>query len=57
METIKVKPWGDGQGDHVMINADDFDSEKHQLFEDAQVIDSFESGEPARRGRRKAAEE
>ena len=29
METIKVKPWGKGQGDHVLINAADFDPSKH----------------------------
>ena len=32
METIKVKPWGEGQGEFVLINKEDFDAEKHELF-------------------------
>jgi len=32
-ETIKVKPWGDDQGDHVLINAEDFDPAIHTKFE------------------------
>ncbi|MGL5004301.1 MAG: hypothetical protein ACRDAM_15285 [Casimicrobium sp.] len=32
METIKVKAWGDAQGDFVLINKSDFDEEKHELF-------------------------
>ena len=31
--TIKVKPWGKGQGDHVIIDADKFDPEKHQKID------------------------
>lgn len=34
METVKVKPWGEGQGDHVVINADDFDPKVHTLLSD-----------------------
>ena len=34
METIKVKPWGEGQGDYVVINAEDFDQEQHEKLED-----------------------
>jgi len=34
METIKVKPWGEGQGDYVVINAEDFDPEHHEKLED-----------------------
>lgn len=30
MKTMKVKPWGKGQGEHVVINEADFDPEKHQ---------------------------
>jgi hypothetical protein len=33
MNTIKVKPWGKGQGDYVIINADDFDPSKHEKFD------------------------
>lgn len=29
-ETMKVKPWGEGQGDFVLIDAADFDPDKHQ---------------------------
>lgn len=31
--TIKVKPWGEGQGDFVIINEADFDPAVHQRFE------------------------
>lgn len=34
METMKVKPWGEGQGDHVLINAADFDAARHEPFDD-----------------------
>lgn len=34
MKTIKVKPWGEGQGDHVLINESDFDPKVHQAIED-----------------------
>jgi hypothetical protein len=33
MDTIKVKPWHASQGDHVVINAEDFDAEKHQRLD------------------------
>lgn len=33
MDVIKVKPWGKNQGDYVLINAADFDKEKHELYE------------------------
>lgn len=35
METVKVKAWSAEQGDFVLINKDDFDPEKHELFDDA----------------------
>lgn len=35
LETIKVKPWGDDQGDFVIINKDDFDDAKHKLYEES----------------------
>lgn len=31
--TIKVKPWGADQGDHVLINECDFDPAVHKRFE------------------------
>ena len=35
METMKVKPWGNGQGDHVVINKADFDPKKHEEFKES----------------------
>lgn len=32
IETMKVKPWGKDQGDHVRINAEDFDPKVHTKF-------------------------
>jgi len=32
IETIKVKPTSAEQGEYFLINANDFDSEKHQLL-------------------------
>ena len=46
METMKVKPWGKGQGDFVIINKCDFDPEKHEEFEAEE--------KQVRRGRKKA---
>lgn len=34
MDTIKVKPWHPSQGDHVVINAADFDPAVHRRFGD-----------------------
>ena len=41
METMKVKPWGEGQGDHVVINVSDFDPKKHTPLdgEDSGAVD------------------
>jgi hypothetical protein len=33
--TVKVKPWGKGQGEFVEINADDFDPDIHEHFDAA----------------------
>ena len=41
METIKVKPWGEDQGEFVLINAGDFDDAVHVRFGD----EGGESGE------------
>lgn len=35
MKTIKVKPWGEGQGDFVLINEDDFNPDLHSLLDAA----------------------
>lgn len=41
-ETMKVKPWGEGQGDFVVINASDFDADIHELFGvEPEVKDEF----------------
>ena len=34
MKTIQVMPWGDDQGDFVLINEDDFDSSVHKRYEE-----------------------
>jgi hypothetical protein len=39
METMKVKPWSQDQGDHVLINKADFDPEIHESF-DAKAGDA-----------------
>lgn len=31
-KTVKVKPWGEGQGDFVLINEEDL-TEAHELFD------------------------
>jgi len=31
-KTLKVQPWGEGQGDFVVIDADSFDENFHTLF-------------------------
>ncbi|MDG9780271.1 HeH/LEM domain-containing protein [Metapseudomonas otitidis] len=36
MNVLKCKPWGEGQGDHVLVNEEDFNPDFHQLFEDAE---------------------
>lgn len=38
--TIKVKSWGDGQGDFVLINEGDFDAAVHQLHDEAPAADT-----------------
>lgn len=34
-ETVKVKPWGKGQGDFVEINAGDFNPKIHEKFSES----------------------
>ncbi len=33
MAVVKVKPWGKGQGDYVLIEADDMIEGVHELWE------------------------
>ena len=49
MATVKVKPWGEGQGEFVIIEKEDFDAEKHELFEESAV--SVDTEQPKKRGR------
>lgn len=46
-ETIKVKPWGKGQGAFVEINADDFDAKVHKKLTEAELakVDAVEAPE------------
>jgi hypothetical protein len=37
VKTVKVKPWGEGQGDFVEINEDDFDPKTHKKLSDAEL--------------------
>lgn len=40
MKTIKVQPWGEDQGDFVLINEEDFDESVHKRFDaDAKKAD------------------
>lgn len=32
MAVIKVKPWSKDQGDFVLLEEEDFDKEKHELY-------------------------
>jgi hypothetical protein len=41
MKTVKVKPWGEGQGDHVLINEADL-TDEHVLFGKTVKEDKFE---------------
>jgi hypothetical protein len=54
MDTIKVKPWSPDQGDHVLINASDFDPEKHERFDEA---DESQPATQPKRGRPPKAKE
>ena len=50
VETVKVKPWAQGQGEFVEINKEDFDPLKFQLYDDSP---RQEAQEPVKRERRK----
>jgi len=36
MKLIKVKPWGEGQGDFVYITEEDFSPDFHELRDEAE---------------------
>ena len=46
MATIKVKPWGEGQGAFVMIEEKDFDPQKHELYR--EQTEDAEQNKPKR---------
>lgn len=43
-KTMLVKPWGEEQGDHVVINVDDFDPNFHTPLEGAEKTAGGEGG-------------
>lgn len=43
MKLLKVKPWGEDQGDHVLINEEDFNPDVHELFDGKPADGSLES--------------
>ena len=53
METIKVKPCGGNQGEHVVINAEDFDAAMHEKLaeEVAEEVAEKVVGKPGRKPR------
>ena len=48
MATIKVKPWGKGQGDFVWIEEENFDKDFHVKLEDKEP-----GKQPKQRGRKR----
>ncbi|GGY87640.1 hypothetical protein [Shewanella fodinae] len=51
VETVKIKAAHESQGEFVVINKADFDSDKHELFEQA------EAEKPTRARKAKAAQD
>lgn len=50
MATMKVKPWGEGQGSHVVIDEENFDENFHKKFTAAElkkIEDAEAKGEDA----------
>lgn len=45
--TIKVKPWGEGQGDYVEINEEDFDEKLHKKLTAADLKKLEKDGDEA----------
>lgn len=44
MNVLKCKPWGEGQGDHVLVNEEDFNPDFHKLLEEADDGDKPSKG-------------
>ena len=53
METIKVNPWGDGQGDFVVICASDFDPKTHTLYGAEEELEPELEPEPKPKAKQK----
>ncbi len=54
-EVLKVKPWGKDQGDFVLINAEDFNHDFHELLDAALPAADGDSEAQARVDALKAA--
>lgn len=59
VETVRVSPWGEGQGEFVEINADDFDAKLHTPYADPldHDGDGKKGGAKPAKAKRKADEE
>lgn len=55
-DTMKVKPWGSGQGDHVLIDAAAFDPAVHVPLDANEPAGDGAPADAPRRGRRKATD-
>lgn len=61
MAAIKVNPWGEGQGDFVVIDEDNFNPDFHTLYDpktETETVDETEAValEKPKRGRRTKAQ-
>lgn len=55
MDILKIKPVHPSQGDYVLINAEDFDPAKHELYGQDEPPKTESQDQPtAKRGRKKA---
>jgi hypothetical protein len=48
MAVIKVKPWGEGQGDFVFIEEENFDSNFHKHYEEKKEVSKPKSTKKAK---------
>jgi hypothetical protein len=46
MGTVKVKPWGEGQGDHVIIDEENYDPKVHKLIKGEKVTEPVAPVDP-----------
>lgn len=44
MNVLKCKPWGEGQGEYVLVNEEDFNSDFHKLLDEADDGDKPSKG-------------